>query len=93
MNKIGLFQIIDLDQSKWRGYSRCHISFGTEWTSKFKEDFLFLSVVLSEAFDVVDTAFTCKDLGHRFPIPFMLDFEFSNSGSCTLLDEFLCSLP
>ena len=93
MNKIGLFQIIDLDQSKWRGYSRCHIFFGTEWTSKFIKDFLFLSVVMSEAFDVFDAAFTRKDLGHRFAISFMLDFQFSNSGSCTRFEDFQCVFP
>ena len=93
MNKIGLFQVVDLDQRKWRGCSRCHISFGTEWTSKFKEDFLFLSVVLLEAFDIIYSAFTCKNLGHRFPISFMLVFQFTNSGSCTFFDELLCSLP
>ena len=56
MNKIGLFQIIYLDQSEWRGYSWCHMLLGTEWTSKFIEDFLFLSVVMSEAFDILDAA-------------------------------------
>ena len=93
MNKIGLFQVVDLDQRKWRGCSRCHISLSTEWTSKFKEDFLLLSIVLLEAFDIIYSAFTCKNLGHRFLISLMLDFQLTNSGSCTLFNKLLCSLP
>ena len=93
MDKIGLFQVVELDQREWRGYSWCRISFSAERTSKFKKDFPFLSAILPEAFDIFYTAFTYKDLGHRLPISFMLSFQFLNSGCCTLFKKFLCSSP